>query len=170
MRPESIAAYNKLCEKLEGLIKTYRNLLNVVRKEKDILVDADLDKLNENNKAKEKLLIEVRKLEEERIKFTAELAKAEGLEESAKLLDFAYHFGGEKAERLRSIQSVLDLLLKRVKDYNQKNSVLVNSALANITGAMNSIKETLQDKPTYENKGGVKKQEVQAGQLVRREI
>ena len=39
--------FNKLTENLEDQIKIYRHLLEIVRKEKDILVAAELDELNE---------------------------------------------------------------------------------------------------------------------------
>ena len=46
----------KLVNNLEDLIKQYRLLLDVVRKEKDLLIAADIEKLNENNQSKEALI------------------------------------------------------------------------------------------------------------------
>ena len=71
------------------------------------------------------------------------------------MLEIARTVGGEAAERLQSIHSVLELLLRRVQEYNQQNESLVQSALANVTGAMNAIKGTLQEKSTYQRKGEV---------------
>jgi flagellar biosynthesis/type III secretory pathway chaperone len=160
---------NPLIQTLEEQIKVYRHLLEVVRKEKTILISANLDDLNENNRAKEAMLIKIRALEAERIKLTASVCQELGMpQDEPKLLEIARLVGGETAERLRSIHSVLELLLKRVQEFNQQNELLVQSALANITGAMNAIRGTLQDKATYQRKGEVAATTV-AGQLVSRE-
>lgn len=161
----------QLIQTLEEQVKVYRHLLEVVRKEKDILISANLDDLNENNRTKEAMLLKIRALEAERIKETALICSKLNLtQEEPRLLDIARSLGGEAAERLRSIHSVLELLLRRVQEYNQQNELLVQSALANITGAMNAIKGTLQEKTTYQRKGEVAAQPAAlAGQLVSRE-
>lgn len=169
MKPESQKAYEKMCESLEDLIKVYRALLEIVRKEKEILVSANIDDLNENNKAKEAMLMKVRALEHSRVKFAVELAQLEGLNsEKPRLMDLAAHLEGQRGDRLRQIHSVLELLLKRVQDYNRQNEILVKSALDSITGAVDSIRDSLVEKPTY-TKPGEKPAVAQSGQLVSRE-
>lgn len=163
--------YANLVNSLEGLIKHYRALLQVVRKEAEILTSADLDKLNENNKTKEELLLKIRTKEAQRQSDTNELALFENLPvEGIRLEDFAIHFQDEKGERLRNLQSVLRLLLERVKKINAENEVLVNSALTNINGAMRAIKDSLVDNKTYQNKGEVSDSKAQSGQLVSRQV
>jgi flagellar biosynthesis/type III secretory pathway chaperone len=161
---------DQLIQTLEEQVKVYRHLLEIVRKEKDILISANLDDLNENNRTKEAMLIKIRALEAERIKEAAQICQELQLTDGEpRLLDIAREIGGESADRLRSIHSVLELLLKRVQEYNQQNETLVQSALANITGAMNAIRGTLQDKGTYQRKGEVAQSGSVAGQLVSRE-
>jgi len=164
-------AYSKLILNLEEQVKIYRELLRIVRKEKEILISANLDDLTENNKSKEAKLLKLRGLESTRIRYTAELANSEGLStETPLLVDLANHFGGEVEEKLRNIHSVLQLLIKRVKEYNYQNEDLVNSALEKITGAMNEIRDTLTDKPIYAKQGQMASQEFdRSGQLVSRE-
>jgi flagellar biosynthesis/type III secretory pathway chaperone len=155
---------------LDEQIKIYRHLLEVVRKEKEILVAANLDDLNENNRAKEAMLIKIRALEVERIRVATHVAQELGLKgESPRLLDIANHLPDESGEKLRSIHSVLELLLKRVQEYNRQNEILVQSALNNITGAMNALKGSLESKPTYQKKGEVEGHTA-AGNLVSRQV
>lgn len=163
--------FNKLVNTLEDQIKVYRNLLDVVRREKEILVSANLDELNENNKSKEAMLLKIRGLETVRIRCASELSTTIGLTtEPPRLLEMANHVPEAMGERLRNLHSVLDLLLKRVQEYNKQNEVLVQSALNNITGAMKAIRDTLQDKPTYQRKGELSQAAPGAsGQLVQRE-
>jgi len=170
MKTESRDAFEQLEKSLDELVKVYRGVLNIVRQERDILVSTQLEQLNENNVAKEKMLVKARQLEDERQKAARALALIEGLPENAKLLEFAKHFGGEVGERLRSRQSVLELLLRRVREHNTQNEKLVNSALENITGAIGSIRNQLRDKPTYRKSGGMTAPPAESGQLVSKEV
>ena len=169
MKPGSLELYKKLADRIEDLIKVYRHLLGVVRKEREILISANLSDLNENNKSKEAMLIKARHIEEDRIKASQALAISEGLSENTKLLEFARHIGGATGDRLRNVHSVLELLLKRVREHNSQNEILVKSALENITGAMGSICKTLKDKPTYQKTGGMTSRPTDSGQLVSKE-
>jgi len=154
---------------LEDQVKVYRHLLEVVRKEKDILISANLDDLNENNRAKEAMLIKIRALEAQCLKSAAEIYQSLGLSgEEPRLLEIARHVRDDMGEKLRSIHSVLELLLKSVQEYNRQNESLVQSALTHITGAMNEIKGTLKEKPTYKRQGEVEGHTA-SGQLVSRE-
>lgn len=159
----------KLDDNLDAIIKVYRHLLSLVRKEREILISANLDDLNQNNRAKEAALIRARQLEADRIDVVKDLAYSEGLDPSTKLLDFSRHFGGEIGDRLRQLHSVLDLLLKRVKEFNRQNEVLVNSALAAVTGGMTNIRETISEKRNYKPGGQLQSAQAENGQLVSKE-
>ena len=160
----------ELIDCLENMIKHYRTLLEVVRKEKEILVSAKLDELNENNKTKDALLVRIRSLENSRMKLARDLAQAVGADfDAPRLLDIANHFSGAEAERLRNLHNVLDLLVRRVSEVNRNNEILVQSALNSITGAMHAIRDTLQDKPTYAKQGVLASTPGDAGHLVRKE-
>lgn len=157
-----------LLSTLEEQIKVYRHLLDVVRKEKEILVSANLDELNENNRAKEAMLIKIRALESDRIKWAQAAHDELQLEGEPRLLEIARYLDNDPSEKLRNVHSVLELLLRRVQEYNRQNEALVQSALTNITGAMKAIKGSLDEKPTYQKKGEVEGH-TSAGQLVSRE-
>ena len=103
-------AYKSLYENIDSIISVYRRLLDIVRSEKEILISAQLDELNESNKAKEAMLKKVRHLEEQRQALVFQIVEAEGLDnKNPKLLDLVNHFQDEK---LRNYHSVLVLLLK----------------------------------------------------------
>jgi len=171
MKPEVQELVKQLDLSLEGLIKVYRHLLTVVRKERELLVAAKLEDLTENNRVKEMTLLKVRELEETRIKVAKELAKQEGLDvERTRLLDFARHFDSSPiGERFRKLHSVLDLLIKRVREHNQYNEVLVTSALDTMTGAIGHLRDNLGGGKTYKKSGAVKSGTAESGQLVSKE-
>jgi flagellar biosynthesis/type III secretory pathway chaperone len=162
--------YTDLFECLENLVKVYRSLLDVVRREKEILVASKLEELTENNKSKDTMLLRIRSLENGRMKCARDLAQAIGADvEQPRLLDIAIHSGPEHQERLRNMHSVLELLIRRVSEVNRQSEELVQAALANITGAMDSIRNELKPKPVYARQGQIAPGKPEGGQLVRRE-
>ena len=116
MKPASEENLKILETSLADLVKVYRLLLNIVRKEKEILIAANLDELAANNRTKEVSLMKAKEIEETRKRAAQQLAVSEGLDaESTRLLDFARHFDGPIGDRLRKMHTVLDLLMKRVR-------------------------------------------------------
>ena len=170
MNTNSVAHYNELIKALEGLVKVYSGLLKTVMQEKEILISTELDDLIENNKTKEAMLIQIKKLETARAQIVESIAKEEKLpEDQRRLLDLSIHFGGPHGDKLRNYHSVLELLIKRVKEFNMKNEALVHSALSRITGTMDAIRDTLKEKSTYQQKGAMADAPAPSGQLVSRE-
>ena len=162
--------YNDLVDCLENLVKVYRSLLDVVRREKEILVASRLDELTENNKSKDAMLIRIRSLENQRTKCATDLARHVGADhEQPRLLDIANHCDPRWSDRLRNMHSVLDLLVKRVAEVNKQNEELVQTALNTITGAMEAIRDGLKPKPVY-GRQGVVTNNVDVAQMVRKEI
>lgn len=171
MNSETLKLYKSLQENIQQMIKMYRVLLDIVRKEKEILISANLKDLNENNKKKESLLFKLRQLEGERMKFVKDLCLHEGIKkEEPRLLDLAIHFEGEEGDKLRNIHSVLVLLLNRIKNFNDQNESLVRSALETVNGSMTSIKKDLNSNQTYESKGGINIKSEIGARLVSKQV
>lgn len=168
--PNNQSFYVEMVDCLENLVKIYRSLLEVVRKEKEILVGSKLDELNENNRSKDAMLVRIRSLENQRMKCARDLAQAVGADvEQPRLLDIANHCDVIWSDRLRNLHSVLDLLVRRVAEVNKQNEELVQAALRNITGAMEAIRDGLKPKPVYARKGTVAEQKTDGGVLVSKE-
>ena len=163
--------FTELVDCLEDLVKVYRSLLEIVRREKEILISSKLDDLNENNKSKDATLLRIRSLENNRMKCARDLAADVGADvEQPRLLDIAIHSPMEQSQRLRNLHSVLELLVRRVAEVNKTNEELVQAALNNITGAMEAIRDGLRPRPVYGKQGGISSQRADAGHLVRKEV
>lgn len=163
-------AQSEILTTIEEQVRLYRALLETVRREKEILISSNLDELNDNNRAKEAILLKLQSLEETRIGQASVLAAELKLDPGApRLLDLARHCGGEVGDRLRNFHSVLEILLKRVQELNKENEGLVQAALQHVTGAMKAIRNDLQEKPTYQRKGEVNTTAGATGHLVSRE-
>ena len=162
--------FSELVDCLESLVKVYRSLLEIVRREKDILIASRLDELTENNKSKDSMLIRIRSLENSRLKCARDFAQSIGADsENPRLLDIAVHCPPSESDKLRNLHSVLDLLIKRVSEVNKSSEELVQAALNNITGAMEAIRDGLKPKPVYGKQGGIAQSKGDGGQLVRKE-
>ena len=150
--------YKDLEEVLEDEIKVYRTLLDLVRREREVLVSAKIDDLNENNKSKELAVIKLKTLERMREKGARDLANAVGANaENPRLLEIAFKIGEPFSTKLRTMHSTLELLIKRIKEINDTNEELIRSSLKAVNGALGAIKDTLQPKQTYGTSGDLKR-------------
>ncbi len=168
---ENEKSYSKLVLNLEDLTKLYRQLLEIVRKEKELLIAADITKLDENNKEKEALLYKIRSQDSARERYAKEFAQVIGGDVNApRLLDFAKILHGTGAEkRLRTIHSMLEMIVTRVQALNKENEEYAQSALGLLNGAMTNVKETLAGKKTYARKGKMEYGPDRAGNFVKKE-
>lgn len=164
-------AYQKLEANLEELTKIYRALLDVVRKEKEILIRADREALEENNTVKEELLFKLRAQDSLRSRYAMDLATVVGADvENPRLLELAQKMAGHPgADRLRTQHAALDILIKRITEINKENEEYTQSALKTLNGALDNIKETLSGKKTYERKGQYKSGPQVSGNFVSKE-
>lgn len=163
-------SFNGIVTNLEAQIKLYRHLLDIVRKEKELLISGQIDELNENNKAKEAMLLKLKQLELERKPMVNQLCGLLGISiQEGRLLELAKYLSAEQSDRIRNLHSVLSLLLKRVQELNGANEKLVQSALAHITGAMKAITDTLKENPVYQKQGVTSSKGTSSGRLVSRE-
>lgn len=164
-------AYQKLEANLEELTKIYRQLLDVVRKEKEILVRADRDALEESNLVKEELLYKLRAQDSLRSRYAMDLANLVGADaENPRLLELAQKLAGTPAaDRLRVQHSALDMLITRITAINKENEEYTKSALKSLNGALDNIKEALSGKKTYERKGQYKQGPQVSGNFVSKE-
>lgn len=164
-------AYQELVQSLDQLVTVYRHLLDVVRKEHEVLVNADVKQVPDINLTKEKLVFKVKELDSQWQKSAVDLARFLKLSsQQPTLLEIAKNFTGDEATKLEQIHSVLNILVNRISALNKKNEALVHSVLSHITGAMDSITETLNENPTYGNQGSMEEVNKDAqGRLVQRE-
>ncbi|MES2770318.1 MAG: flagellar protein FlgN [Bdellovibrionota bacterium] len=168
-----LECYNNLVQVLEEEITVYRHFLDLVRHEFNILVESKLDALIENNKSKDAMITKLKSLERIREKRAREMTMTLGMiagNEPITLLQIAAKLEMVQGDKLRTIHATLELLIKRTRENNAKNEVLVQSALTNIKGALENLKHSLQDKNTYKSEGQVSEGPVAPGRFVSKEV
>lgn len=163
--------FEKLTHNLEEMVKHYRTLLDTVRKEKDLLLQTQVEKLNESNALKEQTLYKIKSLDGLRLNYASELAQLVGADHrEPRLLEIAQKMGGFEADRLRSFHSTLELITKRLMDLNKENATYAESALKTVNAAMENIKETFMgSQKTYQKKGTYQPGADKSGHLMRKE-
>lgn len=164
-------AYQKLVMNLDEMTKSYRGLLDLVRKEKEFLLASDVAKLGENNQIKESLLFKVRALDAARERYAQDLAGQLGADVTRpRLLELAQKMAGtDRADELRKIHSTLELLVNRAVELNRENEIYAETALKTVSGSIDEIKDSLAGKGTYEKKGKLAYGPEKTGNFVRRE-
>lgn len=163
-------SFEKLVTNLDEMTKQYRLLLECVRKEKDLLIQSDMEKLNESNATKEQILTKIKNIETSRVNYATELAQVVGANATEpRLLEIAQKIGGAEADKLRSVHSVLELLTKRLIEFNKENATYAESALNTVNSAMDNIKESLMGSKTYQKKGTYQQGYDKSGHLVSKE-
>ena len=165
-------AYQNLENILEDEIRIYRTLLDTVRREKELIINADINELNASNEGKENMILKLRGLERLREKAARDLAQLVGAPaENPKLLEIATKINDPENSKLRAIHATLALLMSRIRDLNEANRLLIEGSLKTINGALSAIKEGLGSKPVY-GQAGTKKEDPSAvaGAFVSKEV
>ena len=163
-------SYEILLSNLEDMTKQYRLLLDCVRKEKDLLIQNEIEKLIESNLLKEQLINKIAGLDSLRANFASGLAKVLGANAAEpRLLDLAQRLGGAEGDRLRTIHSALQLLTNRLVEINRENALYAETALVTVNAAMENIKEAITGPKTYQKKGNYQQGKDNSGHLVSKE-
>lgn len=162
--------YLKLENNLEEITKFYRQMVDLLRKEKELLIHADLEKIVESNKQKEFTLSRLKSLDSLRVKYASDLSEQLGLDPAQpRLLEIARKLGGARADKLRTVHAALEILVKKIPELNKENEQYVQSALLQLRGAMDNVKETLVGGVTYKREGYKDKGTEVSGNLISRE-
>lgn len=154
---------------LDELTKNYRQLLDVVRSEKEILRESNIEKLNAVNASKDQLITQIKSLDALRGNYATELAHHVGADTTQpRLLELAVKMNGPEGDKLRTMHSTLELLLKRLVDINRENAESAQRALHNVNKSLDSFKENLSGPKNY-TRNQIKSTADKSGKLVSRE-
>ncbi len=161
--------FEKLMHNLDELTKNYRQLLDVVRSEKEILRESNIEKLNAVNASKDQLITQIKSLDALRGNYATELAHHVGADTTQpRLLELAVKMNGPEGDKLRTMHSTLELLLKRLVDINRENAESAQRALHNVNKSLDSFKENLSGPKNY-TRNQIKSTADKSGKLVSRE-
>ncbi|MCS6837630.1 MAG: flagellar protein FlgN [Bdellovibrionaceae bacterium] len=140
----------RLISNLEEILSRYRQLLDLVRKEKEALQHFDISTIQSINEKKEDLLTKIRFLDSTRERYATELADLVGLDsEYPRLMELAKRVPGYLADKLRLSHATLEIVLKRVQQQNEENRLLVEAGLQTLQGAIADLKSSVTGSSVY---------------------
>ena len=164
----------KLFKSLRKQVGLQRQMLEIVRRERELLVAADFAKIQEVTFSKEALVNSVRKCELERQEVCrllgAQYQPKEGVVTLGQIIEVLQGVDRQKADELRSTFTALKMLVERVNSQNRSNQEFVESSLVHI-GKMkeNVLGEGHKHSQTYTPKGKRKTSHTQNSNLVSEE-
>lgn len=143
---------------LQRLVGYHRQLLEVVRMEKDALIQADLKSIQESTCAKQVLIESIRLEEGQRLRYLGDLAlEWKRPVRELTLAEIGITIQGldpKGADQLRTAFNALTILIKRVSDQNNENKTLVERSLLHISEMKkNVLGEVTEKSGTYTHKG-----------------
>jgi flagellar biosynthesis/type III secretory pathway chaperone len=155
---------------LERASELYRSMLTVIDKESKAAVRSDLNALTKAEGEKEKILVKLRSIEEERIRLVKELAETLGYPPRGVTITKISQLVGEPfAGRLNQAGTNLSAMLNTVKDANHRNKQLFEHSLELLRGTFNLLNELTRSDIVYFRTGNMQRT-YQTGKCVNGEI
>ena len=147
---------NELLELLEDELKTFRSLLPVFKKEKEAVLDSDLNKLNKALAEKEKLLFNMRFLEKKRTHVMNKLAESlEFLPDELTLTKLAQAVKEPESIRLKNCSLELLRLTQNISHANTENKSMFAHSLNFVKGALTLLQNIIAPGQVYQRTGKV---------------
>lgn len=161
-----------LCERLVAVLESeedlYRELRDVLQRERELLVTLDAIAFEALVRRKEALAEEGRLLEESRVAVARELVTALGVaaDPLPALSDLCTRIGPE-GDRLRDAQSRLRALVGATRELLDANASSTGDALAQVRATLRMLGRVLPLDPVYGPRGMPTPEEASSGRLVR---
>ena len=145
---------DQLLALLAGEMGLYRDMILVLQSEKDAIIDADLEALEENTREKSNLTIKVRILEEQRLRTVEKLSAAlDHPLEGFNLLQIAGLVGGPYAARLEACHSNFASLMQSMGELNRTNSELLTHSLKTVRESLGFLENLGNMHSVYQENG-----------------
>ncbi|MGZ3657058.1 MAG: flagellar export chaperone FlgN [Bdellovibrionota bacterium] len=148
----------ELQKNLRHQLTLFRQLVDVLRDEKEHLVGVRFKEIRESTYAKEALFDEIQREEFRRRRWVSQAAPFLGVPEKDVTMEMvATKIGGpENFESLISLRNALQVMVKKAKDMNSDNKRLVENALKDAQQLKRSILGLSSDQPqVYGPKGAL---------------
>jgi flagellar biosynthesis/type III secretory pathway chaperone len=108
-------------------INNYRVLLELLQRERECLINLDVDEVEDLSKEKDTIVLKLRLLEEERIRLIKKYSADNAMKESVSLQELS-RLTADKDFQL--IRSQLISLLQGIRELNEFNMVLIERSLS----------------------------------------
>ena len=151
---------NSALEQLIGLLKQetgfYRSMQVVIDQEKEAAVRSDVTALNETGIEKEKILLKLQKMENQRCQLVAALAEKLGYAvQDLTLTKISQLVDEPLAGSLRLVSKDFLSVISQLQAANQRNQQLFEHSLELLRGSFNMLNELLTPNAVYYRTGNI---------------
>jgi flagellar biosynthesis/type III secretory pathway chaperone len=162
----TVNAYDDFLDLLDGEATLYRALLSLLEKEKNAIIGSNLGELGKTGREKEKLLLKIRIIEEQREIMTKDLAESLGcslhdltVTKMAELVEAPY------SVRFKRLCSDLLPLAKTIRDVNDGNKALIRHSVELIRGSFAFLNNLVSADAVYHRSGRMRQND-QSGKVL----
>ncbi len=164
---------DRFYEILESLVGFHRQLLDLVRIEKEALIQAELKKVQELTAAKEVILGSIQQAELDRQKMVAEFSVIYKIpKKDLTLSQLIIQVQGDypkEAEQYRSAMSAMTILIQRITEQSKESSALIEKSLEHLSNMKANVLREQGHKNEVYSKSGNKVQPSRESRLLSRE-
>lgn len=161
--------YDALISLLRKECETYEELYAIFVRESDILRDASLDDLYENNAKKETCVLKAKMLDQSRAQLVRNIARNGGYAEKDVTLSLLISRSDDsRARDLAECRDTLRSLLSDISEISEKNKVLLDSSLVYVQRSIQFIGQFMSPGTTYMS-GGALRNNPTHGRIISRE-
>jgi flagellar biosynthesis/type III secretory pathway chaperone len=142
---------------LDQEIELHKELLSLVHRDRELIIELCPEEIFENNKKKETVVLKIKMLEESRLLLLDRLSPHYGVSSPKLTLSKVASLAEEPyRSRLDACRSTLLALIKSIRDVNQSNSLIVKDSLHYFECSLDFLHYTSAASPTYLDSGRIK--------------
>lgn len=165
---------SQIYELLQKLVGSHRQLMEIVRAERNALLEANRRGIEEATHAKQAQIEAIRSLEGERLRRIRELAMMWRRDPAGLTLsEIAIAVQGRDlkfADQLRSAQNALTILLQRITEENRRNQVLVAKSMEHVENMKRNVLGEATPKATTYGPQGQRPGPLPGARLISKEV
>lgn len=151
-------AYDDFLDLLDGEATLYRALLSVLEEEKIAIISSNLVELGETGKEKEKLLLKIRTIEEQRQLMVRDLAESLRCSpHDLTITKLAEFVGAPYSSRFKQLCSDLLPLAKTIRDVNDGNKALLRHSVELVRSSFAFLNNLITANAVYHSSGRMQK-------------
>ena len=142
---------------LDQEIELHKELLSLLHRDRELIIELCTEEIFENNKKKETVVLKTKMLEESRLLLINKLSQHYVVSSSDLTLSKVVSLVEEPyRSRLATCRSTLLALIKSISDVNQSNSLIVKDSLHYFEYSLDFLHYTSAASPTYLDSGKIK--------------
>lgn len=152
-------------------IELFRSYMQALSLDNDLMSKLKISELEENNKAKNTILLKLRAMDQARQNLVRQFAMTHGVAESdVRIIDFCSTASSDEALRLTRLKEELQAITAEIQVMQGKTAALANASLGWVNSSIATLKKMLTPVVTYNLQGKIGGDDVFAGRVVEKRV